>query len=133
MGMKLAHVGVAVKEFGGAVKLFSSLFGRQPDRTETVADQHVQIAFFHAGSTAVELTAATAPDSPIAQFLEKRGEGVHHLSFEVEDIHAEIARLKAAGFRMIDEQPRLGAGNSLIAFVHPMSTGGVLIELCQVA
>ncbi len=128
---KLSHVGVAVRDLDSSVKLFSKLFQVSDIPRETVGDQRVSIGFFHLGGASVELTGATTPDSPIARYIEQRGEGVHHLSFEVDDIRAEIARLKSEGFRMIDEEPRLGAGGYWIAFIHPKSTNGVLIEISQ--
>ena len=128
---KLSHVGVAVKNLGESTQLFSKLFQIVNAGTETVADQQVKVAFFRIGETSVELTEATSLDSPIAKFIEKKGEGVHHLSFEVDDIKAEIARLKSEGFQLIDEQPRLGAGGYWIAFIHSKSTNGVLVEISQ--
>lgn len=128
---RLAHIGIAVRDLKESTALYSRLLGVECDGTETVSDQKVKLAFFHLADTSIELTEATADDSPIAKFIQKRGEGVHHLSFAVDDIVAEIARLKAQGFRMIDDAPRTGAGGSLIAFVHPSSTGGVLVELTQ--
>ena len=128
---KLTHVGIAVKNLEDSIKTFSKLFQSGTAGTESVPDQKVKLAFFHIGDTSIELTQATSPDSPIAKFIEKRGEGVHHLSFEVEDIKAEIARLKAEGFQLIDETPRLGAGGYWIAFIHPESTNGVLVEISQ--
>ena len=128
---KLSHVGVAVQDLKSATKLFSKLFQIDPVKTETVVDQKIKLAFFIVGDTSIELTEATSPDSPIARFIEKRGDGVHHLALEVDDIDAELARLKKEGFQLIDEQPRLGAEGSLIAFIHPKSTNGVLIELSQ--
>ncbi|MBI3189793.1 MAG: methylmalonyl-CoA epimerase [Ignavibacteriales bacterium] len=129
--MKLSHVGVAVKNLDDAVKLYSKLFRLNHIPIEEVADQKVRVAFCHVGNASVELTEATAPDSPIAKFIEKRGEGIHHLSFEVDDIESELARLKSEGFQLIDVQPRVGAGGYLIAFIHPKSANGVLIELSQ--
>lgn len=128
---KLVHVGIAVKDLKEASKTFSKLFKTDHVTTEEVADQKVKLAFFHVGDASIELTEASSPDSPIAKFIEKRGEGVHHLSFEVDDINAELARLKAEGFQLIDEKPHIGAGGYLIAFVHPKSTNGVLIEISQ--
>lgn len=128
---KFSHVGVAVKDLDAACTMYRSLLGVSEDGTEEVADQKVRLAFFHVGAISLELTQATSPDSPISKFIEKRGEGVHHLSFEVDDIRAELARLKAAGFQLIDETPRIGAGGCLIAFIHPKSAGGILIELSQ--
>jgi methylmalonyl-CoA/ethylmalonyl-CoA epimerase len=131
MKKKLVHVGVAVSDLGASVATFSKLFGITDVPTETVPDQHVRLAFFHTAGASVELTEPTSPDSPIAKFIAKRGEGVHHLSFEVEDIRAELASLKADGFQLVDEEPRRGAGGYWIAFVHPKSTNGVLIEISQ--
>ena len=128
---KLVHVVVAVKNLEDATKIFSKLMNTKQVETEIVADQKVKLGFFHIGEASIELTEATSSDSPIAKFIEKRGEGVHHLSFEVDDINAELARLKAEGFQLIDEKPRKGAGGYWIAFVHPKSTNGVLIEISQ--
>ena len=128
---KLTHVGVAVNSLEDSVGLFSKLFQVDRFEKETVASQHVRLALFHVGEASIELSEASDPRSPIAKFIDKRGEGVHHLSFEVDDIGVELARLKAAGFQLIDEKPRVGAGGRLIAFIHPKSTNGVLIELSQ--
>jgi methylmalonyl-CoA/ethylmalonyl-CoA epimerase len=128
---KINHIGIAVNDLEEASKRFARLLNCPEDGSETVADQRVKIAFFRVGNVSLELTQATAPDSPIARFIEKRGEGVHHLSFEVDDIRSELARLKSEGFQLIDESPRIGAGGSLIAFLHPKSTGGVLVEITQ--
>jgi methylmalonyl-CoA/ethylmalonyl-CoA epimerase len=127
----LAHVGIAVKDLEVSTKLFETLLGKPLDREELVPDQKVRAAFFEMGELAVELTAATDPGSPTAKFIEKRGEGIHHLSFVVEDVEKELARLRSAGFRLIDEKPRVGADGHAVAFLHPKSTNGVLIELCQ--
>ena len=131
MDRKLAHVGIAVKSLAASVPLFRTLFPQDRVDTEEVDDQGVRVAFLRAGQCTIELTEATRPESPIAKFIEKRGEGVHHLSFEVADLQAELDRLKTAGMRLIDERPRRGAGGCLIAFLHPSSTNGVLIELSQ--
>ncbi|HUL43205.1 MAG TPA: methylmalonyl-CoA epimerase [Bacteroidota bacterium] len=131
MAKKLTHVGIAVKDLDAASRVFCKLLGQEDPSREIVPDQRVKIAFFQTGGTSVELTAPTSPDSPIAKFLEKRGEGVHHLSFEVDDIRAELKRLKAEGFQPIDDEPRIGAGGCWIAFLHPKSTNGVLIEISQ--
>ncbi len=133
MMKKLMHVGVAVKNLEESIALFSKLFQLNRVEREEVESQRVRLAFFDVGNTSIELTEATDIDSPIAKFIQKRGEGVHHLSFEVEDLTAELGRLKAAGFQLIDEKPRRGAGGHLIAFIHPRSTNGVLVELCQSA
>lgn len=127
----LAHIGIAVKDLEVASKLFETLLGKPSDHSEHVPDQKVKTAFFHIGQAAIELTAATDPESPIAKFIIKRGEGIHHLSFVVEDLEQELARLKAEGFQLVDETPRAGAGGHAVAFLHPKSTNGVLIELCQ--
>ena len=127
----LSHIGIAVKNLDEASKTFAKILGVPVSKTEEVADQQVRIAFFHLGDSSLELTEATSPDSPIARFVEKRGEGIHHLSFEVDDIEAELRRLRAEGFRLIDETPRIGAGGCRIAFLHPKSTNGVLIEISQ--
>ena len=129
--MKLSHIGIAVKNLNDASELFSKLFDVEHIPVEEVPDQKVRVGFCHTEGVSIELTEATAPDSPITRFIEKRGEGVHHLSFEVDDIKAELTRLKSEGFQLIDEQPRVGAGGYLIAFLHPKSTNGVLIEISQ--
>lgn len=131
MKKKLVHVGVAVNDLDASVATFSKLLGIEDAPVETVADQKVRLAFFHTGGASIELTEPTSPDSPIAKFIAKRGEGVHHLSFEVDDIRAELARLKSNGFQLIDEEPRRGAGGCWIAFIHPKSTHGVLVEISQ--
>jgi methylmalonyl-CoA/ethylmalonyl-CoA epimerase len=128
---KIAHIGVAVKNLEASTETFSRLLNTKDVKTEEVNDQKVRLAFFHVGEMSIELTESTSPDSPISKFIEKRGEGVHHVSFVVDDIRAELARLKSEGFQLIDEQPRLGAGGYWIAFVHPKSTNGVLIEISQ--
>lgn len=127
----LAHIGIAVKDLEASSKLFQTLLGKPSDHEELVHDQKVKTAFFNLGETAIELTAATDAESPIARFIDKRGEGIHHLSFVVEDIEKELARLKAGGFQLVDEKPRVGADGHAVAFLHPKSTNGVLIELCQ--
>ena len=128
---KVSHIGVAVKNLEASSSVFAKLLNVDPVGTEEVKEQKVKLAFFHVGDMSIELTESTAPDSPISKFIEKRGEGVHHISFVVDDIYAELTRLKADGFQLIDEQPRVGAGGYWIAFVHPKSTNGVLIEISQ--
>lgn len=128
---KFSHIGVAVKDLDKSTELFSRLFGVKSTETEEVADQRVKLAFFQVGGTSVELTAATSEDSPIAKFIEKRGEGVHHLSFEVDDIRSELKRLQDEGFVLLDQEPRRGAGGYWIAFLHPKSTNGVLVEISE--
>lgn len=131
MFQKIAHVGVAVKDMETSLKLFEKLFGKKSDHIEKVASQKVNTAMFQFGETSVELTEASDPASAIRRFIEKRGEGVHHISFVVDDIKKEIARLKSLNFVMVDEEPYLGADNYYVAFLHPKSTNGVLIELSQ--
>lgn len=128
---KIEHLGIAVKDAAHSVLLFEKLFNTQCYKKEEVASEHVITHFFQVGANKVELLEATSPDSAIATFLEKRGEGLHHVAFAVEDIYAEINRLKGEGFVFIHETPKDGADNKLIAFLHPKSTNGVLIELCQ--
>ena len=129
--MRISHLGIAVKNIKTSGALFERLLGRKPDHHEHVASQNVQTATFRLEGTDIELLEASAPDSAIAKFIEKRGEGIHHVSFAVDDIVKELARLKKEGFQLIDETPRAGVDNTLIAFVHPKSTNGVLIEISQ--
>ncbi len=128
---KIEHLGIAVKNLEASNELFAKLFGQSHYKVEKVESEGVSTSFFQVGPNKIELLEATNPDSPIAKFIEKKGEGIHHIAFEVDDIHAEIERLKAEGFRMIHEQPKDGADNKLIAFLHPKASNGVLIELCQ--
>ena len=127
----IAHIGIAVKDLEASKKLFGSLTGSTASHEETVADQKVRTAMFAFGETSLELLEGTAPDSPITRFIEKRGEGIHHIAIVVDDLESELLRLKQEGFQLIDEHPRMGAGNMLVAFLHPKSTNGVLIELSQ--
>lgn len=128
---KIEHIGIAVKNLEVSNLVFEKLFGAAPYKTEEVASEGVNTAFFKNGPNKIELLEATNPDSPIAKFIEKKGEGIHHIAFDVEDIVSEIARLKAEGFTVLNEIPKKGADNKLVAFLHPKSTNGVLIELCQ--
>jgi methylmalonyl-CoA/ethylmalonyl-CoA epimerase len=128
---KIEHLGIAVKDLQKSNELFSKLFGRTPYKEERVESEGVATSFFMMGETKIELLEATREDSAIAKFIEKRGEGIHHIAFDVEDIHAEMKRLQAEGFTVLNEQPKLGADNKLICFLHPKDTNGVLIELCQ--
>ncbi len=130
---RIAHIGIAVKDLTDAQKTFETLLNLQPSHVERVEAQKVDVSSFHVDDTNLELTSGISEDSPISRFIEKRGEGIHHMAFEVDDIHAELARLKQAGIRLIDEEPRMGADNFLVAFIHPKSAGGVLLELCQPA
>ena len=129
--MKISHLGIAVRDLSASEELFKKLLGDERVYHEEVADQKVRIASFQIGGSMIELTEPSSPDSPIAGFLEKRGEGIHHIAFEVEDVDKELARLKSEGFQLIDEKSRLGSHGMRIAFLHPKSTNGVLIELCQ--
>ncbi len=131
--MKIEHIGIAVKDLKASNKLFKMLLGSSNYKEEVLASEGVKTSFFKSGDHKIELLAPTTADGPIAKFLDKKGEGIHHIAFEVADIIAEIARLKAQGFVMVNETPKKGADNKLVAFVHPKSSGGVLIELCQEA
>jgi methylmalonyl-CoA/ethylmalonyl-CoA epimerase len=128
---KIEHIGIAVKSLEESNKLFTKLFGQAPYKQEAVESEGVMTSFFMNGPNKIELLEATNPDSPIAKFIDKKGEGIHHIAFDVEDIHAEMARLKAEGFVLLNETPKDGADNKLICFLHPKGTNGVLIELCQ--
>ena len=128
---KIEHIGIAVKSLETSNLLFEKLFGTPPYKQEEVVSEGVKTSFFLNGPNKVELLEATNPESPIAKFLEKKGEGIHHIAFDVEDIALEIARLKAEGFVVLNEIPKKGADNKLVAFLHPKGTNGVLIELCQ--
>jgi methylmalonyl-CoA/ethylmalonyl-CoA epimerase len=129
--LKVDHIGIAVKSIEAAKVLYHDLLGLPHAGSETVAEQKVTTAFFPVGDTEVELLESTAPDGPIAKYLEKRGEGVQHIAFRVENIEEALAELKAKGVQLIDEKPRRGAGGAMIAFLHPKSTYGVLVELSQ--
>ena len=128
---KIEHIGIAVKDLDAANNTYEKLLGYEPYKQEVVDSEGVATSFFTSGESKIELLAATNPDSPIAKFIERRGEGIHHIAFAVEDIYAEVARLKAEGFQIINEEPRKGADNKLVVFVHPKSANGVLVELCQ--
>lgn len=129
--MKINHLGIATNGIDEALKFWKDALGLENIHTETVEDQKVRVAMLPVGESRVELLEPTADDSPIAKFLEKRGGGLHHVAVEVDDIEAALERLKRAGARLIDEKPRVGAEGCLVAFVHPHSSGGVLIELVQ--
>lgn len=128
---KIEHIGIAVKDLETSNKVFESLFGKEHYKTEHVESEHVITSFFKSGPNKIELLQATDPNSPIAKFIEKRGEGIHHIAFAVDNIEKEIIRLKKRGFVLINETPKKGADNKLVAFLHPKTTNGVLIELCQ--
>lgn len=128
---KIEHIGIAVADLEKSNELFARLLGKTHFKTEIVEGEGVQTSFFQVGETKVELVQATRTDSPIAKYVKKKSEGVHHIAFDVEDIHAEIIRLKEAGFEILNETPKQGADNKLVVFLHPRSTNGVLVELCQ--
>ncbi|MEN0003088.1 MAG: methylmalonyl-CoA epimerase [Bacteroidota bacterium] len=131
MLIRLEHLGIAVKDLQKSNALFQLLLGAAPYKTEEVASERVRTSFFKAGEAKVELLEPTASDSVIAKYIEKRGEGIHHVAFEVEDIHLAMAQMREAGIRVLNEQPKAGADNKLICFLHPKDTNGVLVELCQ--
>lgn len=128
---KIEHIGIAVKSLGQANELFASLFGEEHYKIEAVESEGVSTSFFRLGDTKIELLEATGQESPIARFIEKRGEGIHHIAIAVDDIEEEMHRLQQKGFVLLTEKPKPGADNKLICFLHPKSTHGVLIELCQ--
>ncbi len=128
---RISHLGIAVKELDPVKKLYGDNLELHGHHEEVVESQKVKVSFFQVGETNIELLLATSPDSPIAKYVDKNGEGLHHIAFEVEDLDGAIEELKAAGVRMIDEKAREGAHGARIAFIHPKSTHGVLIELCQ--
>lgn len=129
--MKVEHIGIAVKDIKKAEQLYELLLKTSSYKTETVISEAVITSFFRTGNTKIELLEAINDESPITKFIEKRGEGIHHIAFEVEDIISEINRLKNEGFIILNENPKKGADNKLVCFIHPKSTNGVLIELCQ--
>ena len=129
--LKIEHIGIAVKNLEEAIPLYEALLNTPSYKTETVASEKVNTAFFRKAETKIELLESTDPDGVIARFIEKKGEGIHHIAFEVEDIEAEMKRLVEKGFVLLNQQPKPGADNKLVCFLHPRSTGGVLIELCM--
>ena len=128
---KIEHIGIAVKDLKVSNQLFAALFGTPHYKMESVESEGVNTSFFKSGPNKIELLEATNPESPIAKFLEKKGEGIHHIAFAVDNIEAEIARLTKEGFTVLNKTPKKGADNKLVAFLHPKTTNGVLIELCQ--
>jgi methylmalonyl-CoA/ethylmalonyl-CoA epimerase len=128
---KIEHIGIAVKDLKNSNELFRKLFGQQHYKVEAVESEGVSTSFFLLGDTKIELLEATNESSAIAKFIGKKGEGIHHIAFEVDDIDAEMERLKGEGFELIHQQPKDGADNKRICFLHPKSTNGVLVELCQ--
>jgi methylmalonyl-CoA/ethylmalonyl-CoA epimerase len=131
MDYKVEHIGIAVKDLSTSIPLFEQLLGSPCYKTESVDSEAVNTAFFLQQSTKIELLESSNPEGPIAKFIDKKGEGMHHIAFEVPDIVAEMERLKKLGFTLLNETPKKGADNKLICFVHPKETNGVLIELCQ--
>jgi methylmalonyl-CoA/ethylmalonyl-CoA epimerase len=128
---KIKHIGIAVKSIETAAPLYRDVLGMTYEGSEEVTDQKVRVAFFAVGESRIELLEPTSADSPVAKFLEKNGEGIHHIAYEVEDIAAALDRLRQENVRLVDEIPRCGAHGTRIAFLHPKATGGVLTELCQ--
>lgn len=131
MPKKISHIGIAVENIEAALPFYRDVLGLEFEGTEVVAEQKVKVAFLAIGESRIELLEPTAPDSPVAKFLEKNGPGVHHLAFEVDGLEGRLASLKGEGVRLIDEMPRIGAHHTRIAFLHPKASGGVLTELCE--
>ncbi len=129
--LKTEHIGIAVKDLAISIPLFEKLLNSVCYKTETVEGEKVNTAFFQKGETKIELLESTDPNGVIAKFIERKGEGMHHIAFEVTDIKAEMKRLQAEGFILLNEEPKTGADNKLVCFLHPKGTNGVLIELCQ--
>ena len=128
---KLEHIGIAVKNLDQSNKLFAKLLGRKHYKVEEVNSEGVKTSFFEIGGVKIELLEASRPDSPVARFIEKRGEGIHHLAFEVSDLTESLKTYTQEGFQVINQQPKQGADNKMVCFLHPKSTQGVMIELCQ--
>ena len=128
---KIEHIGIAVKNIETSNDLFTKLFGKQHYKVESVESEGVNTSFFMLGETKIELLEASSANSSIAKFIDKKGEGIHHIAYEVDDIYHEMERLKAEGFEILNKEPKHGADNKLIFFLHPKSTNGVLVELCQ--
>ncbi len=129
--LKIEHIGIAVSDFNTAIPLYEKLLNITCYKTELVASEQVNTAFFKTGDSKIELLESTTPDGVIARFIEKKGQGIHHIAFEVDDIIAEMNRLKGEGFVLLNEEPKMGADNKLVCFLHPKDTNGVLVELCQ--
>ncbi len=128
---KVDHIGIAVNDIDEALKFYRDQLGLEVGGFEEIPDQKVKVAFMHLGETRLELLQSTNPEGPVAKFIEKRGQGIQHIAIGVDNIEATLEQLKAKGARLIDEQPRIGAGGAKIAFVHPKTTNGVLLEICQ--
>lgn len=131
MPKKISHIGIAVDNIEAALPFYRDVLGLEFEGTEVVAEQKVKVAFLVIGESRIELLEPTAPDSPVAKFLEKNGPGIHHLAYQVDGLEGRLASLKGQGVRLIDETPRLGAHHTRIAFLHPKASGGVLTELCE--
>jgi methylmalonyl-CoA/ethylmalonyl-CoA epimerase len=129
--LKIEHLGIAVKDLSKSIPLFEQLLSTPCYKTEKVASEAVNTAFFSVGESKIELLQAEAPDSAISKFIDKKGEGIHHVALEVEDIRAEMKRLEALGFEILNKEPKRGADNKLVCFVHPKTANGVLVELCE--
>lgn len=129
--LKVEHIGIAVKELAASVPLFEKLLNSPCYKTEQVETEKVNTAFFQKGETKIELLESSDPNGVIAKFIERKGEGIHHIAFDVADIRAEMARLQSEGFVLLNEEPKAGADNKLVCFLHPKGTNGVLVELCQ--
>ena len=129
--IRIEHIGIAVKDLAAAEEVYAKLFGTASYKREAVGSENVITSFFKVGDSKVELLESTTPDGPIAKSIEKRGEGMHHIAFEVADIRREMARLRSVGFQLLSEEPKRGADNKLVCFVHPKSANGVLVELTQ--
>ena len=128
---RIDHIGIAVKSMAESNELFRKLLDEAHYKVEVVESEKVATSFFHIGESKIELLEASDPESPVAKFIEKRGEGIHHIAFEVDDIRAEMERLESEGFIPLNREPKRGADNKLVAFLHPKSSNGVLVELCQ--
>jgi len=128
---KIEHIGIAVKDLDAGNEIYKKLLGKSHYKIEEVLSENVKTSFFKVGPNKIELLEATSPDSAIAKFIEKRGEGIHHIAFAVKDIRKEMQRLEKKGFRLLNKEPKKGADNKLVCFIHPKSANGVLVELCQ--
>lgn len=129
--MHIDHIGIAVRDLDKAINTYEKILNKKLSKTERVESEKVETAFFDTGESKIELLGPTTPDSVIQKFVDKKGEGIHHVAFEVEDIYSEMKRLKDEGFTLLNEQPKQGADNKLVAFLHPKGNHGVLVELCQ--
>ncbi|MDI9320686.1 MAG: methylmalonyl-CoA epimerase [Phycisphaerales bacterium] len=129
--IRIEHIGIAVEDLKNAIALYEQLLNTPCYKTEAVESEFVETAFFKVGASKIELLEARHPDSAIAKFIAKKGQGIHHIAYEVENIHAEMKRLEALGFELLNKEPKRGADNKLVCFLHPKTSGGVLVELCQ--